>query len=160
MIYEHYLGGVLFHHGVKGQKWGVRRTPEELGHVTESAVEKSEEAVTIEDGFYQSTKGFTADQRKFSSYCLKPGTDHSDEFFGVGYKTTDSDRLFRDIESDFDLSKKRDSTLTDKGKEKYSIPMSLGVTAQRLFRTVWQKDSPDAESRFITAYIDRRLEED
>ena len=23
---------VLVHHGVKGQKWGVRRTPEQLGH--------------------------------------------------------------------------------------------------------------------------------
>lgn len=23
---------VLIHHGVKGQKWGVRRTPEQLGH--------------------------------------------------------------------------------------------------------------------------------
>ena len=41
MIYEHYLGGVLFHHGVKGMKWGVRRTPEQLGHVTKSAVEKT-----------------------------------------------------------------------------------------------------------------------
>lgn len=41
MIYEHYLGGVLCHHGVKGMKWGVRRTPEQLSHVTKSAVEKS-----------------------------------------------------------------------------------------------------------------------
>ena len=32
MIYESYLGGVLIHHGVKGMKWGVRRTPEQLGH--------------------------------------------------------------------------------------------------------------------------------
>ena len=22
----------IYHHGIKGQKWGVRRTPEELGH--------------------------------------------------------------------------------------------------------------------------------
>lgn len=76
MIYEHYLGGVLVHYGVKGMKWGVRRTP-------------------------------------------------------VG-----------------------------KTKEKFSIPMSLGVTANRLFRTVWQKDGPDEAARFVTAYIDRRLEED
>jgi hypothetical protein len=26
------LGDLLRHHGVKGQKWGVRRTPEQLGH--------------------------------------------------------------------------------------------------------------------------------
>lgn len=26
------MNGELRHHGVKGMKWGVRRTPEELGH--------------------------------------------------------------------------------------------------------------------------------
>lgn len=45
MIYESYLGGVLIHHGVKGMRWGVRRTPEQLGHVTNSAVANAEEAV-------------------------------------------------------------------------------------------------------------------
>ena len=160
MIYEHYLGGVLCHHGVKGQKWGVRRTPEQLGHTTKKAVANAEEAVTIVDGIYQSSKGFTADQRKFTSYCLKPGTEHADEFFGVGYKPTDAERLFRDIEKGFDLSKKQDTMPVGKTKEKFSIPMSLGVTAQKLFRTVWQKDGPDSASRFITAYVDRRLEED
>ena len=160
MIYEHYLGGVLVHYGVKGMKWGVRRTPEQLGHVTKSMVAKAEEAVKIVDGAYQSSKGFTVKQSKFSEWCLKPGTDHSDEFFGVGYKPTDSDRLFRDMEKCFDLSRKRDVMPVGKTKEKFSIPMSLGVTANRLFRTVWQKDGPDEAARFVTAYIDRRLEED
>lgn len=27
-------GGELYHHGIKGMKWGVRRTPEQLGHRT------------------------------------------------------------------------------------------------------------------------------
>lgn len=26
------LGDLLRHHGIKGQKWGIRRTPEQLGH--------------------------------------------------------------------------------------------------------------------------------
>lgn len=160
MIYEHYLGGVLCHHGVKGMKWGVRRSPEELGHITKSAVENPVDDVTIVDGVYHSSKGFTVNQRKFSEYCLKPGTDHADEFFGVGYKPNDSDKLFRDIENGYDLSKKQDIVSLPKEKEKFSIPMSLGVTDQRLFRTVWQKDGPEANTRFITAYVDRRLEED
>jgi hypothetical protein len=30
------INGELYHHGVKGQKWGVRRTPEQLGHKVSS----------------------------------------------------------------------------------------------------------------------------
>lgn len=160
MIYERYLGGVLCHHGVKGQKWGVRRTPEQLGYITGSAVAKIVKTDTIADGVYRSSKGFTADGRKFSAYCLKPGADHAKEFFDLGYKPGDADRLFHDLEAGYDLSKKRDIVPVSKTREKFSIPISLGVTSQRLFRTVWQKDDPDGESRFITAYIDRRLEED
>lgn len=33
---DEYLNDYLAHHGIKGQRWGVRRTPEELGHVTKS----------------------------------------------------------------------------------------------------------------------------
>ena len=29
----------LYHHGIKGQRWGVRRTAEELGHITKAAKE-------------------------------------------------------------------------------------------------------------------------
>ena len=25
----------LYHHGIKGQKWGIRRSPEQLGHIHE-----------------------------------------------------------------------------------------------------------------------------
>lgn len=37
----------LMHYGVKGMKWGVRRTPEELGHVLKSGVAKSSGSSTI-----------------------------------------------------------------------------------------------------------------
>ena len=32
--YNYYDGNELYHHGVKGMKWGVRRTPAQLGHDT------------------------------------------------------------------------------------------------------------------------------
>lgn len=31
----------LYHHGIKGQKWGVRRTPAQLGHTTGTKKKKS-----------------------------------------------------------------------------------------------------------------------
>ncbi len=51
-----YKDGELYHHGVKGMKWGVRRTPEQLGHKprgnrkkklkgSPSAIEKAKKAI-------------------------------------------------------------------------------------------------------------------
>lgn len=37
----------LIHYGVKGMKWGVRRTPEQLGHRPKAAVEKTGKAGII-----------------------------------------------------------------------------------------------------------------
>lgn len=35
-------GGILEHYGIKGMKWGIRRTPEQLGHKTEKLKKKKE----------------------------------------------------------------------------------------------------------------------
>lgn len=34
-------GDGIYHHGILGQKWGIRRTPEQLGHATKKKQEKS-----------------------------------------------------------------------------------------------------------------------
>lgn len=44
-MYE-YDEEVLCHHGVKGMKWGIRRTPEQLGHKTGSSKKKTASAKT------------------------------------------------------------------------------------------------------------------
>lgn len=157
MIYEQFLGGVLCHYGVKGMKWGVRRSPEQLGHAPTT---KNEEAVRLIDGTYHSAKGFTMAEKKLSGYCLKPGTKHANEFFSVGYKENHADLLFLHIEEGFDISKKRKSMVDKNGTEKFDIPMKLGVDVKRTFITAWRIDNPGDIPRFISAYRMDRLRED
>lgn len=47
MVYRCYnYSNVIVHHGIKGQKWGIRRTPEQLGHVVKSGAKRIKNAVT------------------------------------------------------------------------------------------------------------------
>lgn len=156
---DRYLGEI-YHHGIKGMKWGVRRSPEQLGHAPKGKVAKSENDVTIDGEFYRSGKGFSIHQDKLAKFCLLPGGKHSDQFFKLGYTADDSKRLFHDIEAGYDPSRKFARIDLEDGHVKTSIPIRLGVTAQQLFRTVWKDDGPDGEDRFLTAYIDRRLKEE
>lgn len=153
-----YLGEIL-HHGIKGMKWGVRRSPEQLGHVTGSkqGVEKADQSDTIAEERYRSSKGFVIDKSKITDYCLKLDAKHSQQFFNLGYKTTDSAQLFRDIEEGYDSAQRTLIETYESGVSKYSIAMDLGVTRKQTFRTVWMDDGPDGTDRLVTAYIDRRL---
>ena len=64
--------GSLCHHGIKGQKWGVRRSPEQLGHTRVKMVEKSSSNVIVKDGHYVSAeKGISVHEKKLNGYCLK-----------------------------------------------------------------------------------------
>lgn len=47
MVYRCYnYADPIMHYGVKGQKWGIRRTPEQLGHAVKSGAKKVKDAVT------------------------------------------------------------------------------------------------------------------
>lgn len=152
----------LYHHGIKGMKWGVRRSPEQLGHETgqKSDVVKIEKSGRISSEILRSAKGFVSTRNKLSGFCLKPGAKHSKEFFDIGYTESDAGLLFKHLEEGFDLSKRISVQRSESGSEKFCIPMKLGVTTRKMFATAWQKDSPNSDIRFISAYIDRRLKED
>lgn len=157
---DRYLGEI-YHYGVKGMKWGVRRSPEQLGHAPKGTVAKTTKDVTIDGDYYRSEKGFSVHQNKLNGFCLKPGAKHSEEFFKIGYTEGDAERLFCDLEKGYDSSKKTINDVLSNGKTKFSIPMKLGVTSTRLFRTVWMEgDGPNNTDRLVTVYVDRRLKED
>ena len=156
----------LWHHGIKGMHWGIRRTPEELGHApkqkAEKAVDKTDPETIMVQGkqAYASEKGFTVQLDKLNGYCLKPEAKHAEEFFRLGYTASDGLKLFRDIEAGFDPEKKIDEMDQGTGIVKFSIPMTLGVTDSMTFRTVWRTDGPDSMPRFVSTFVDRKLKEE
>ncbi len=160
MMDNRYLGAI-YHHGVIGQRWGVRRSPEQLGHISKSKpLAKFGESARIEDGCYRSDKGFRVSTAKLEKYCLQKGRKHAQEFFDVGYTQADSEKLFRDIEAGFDLSKKQGERLSPRHDIQFGIPMQLGVSEKQLFTTAWQIDKGSEEPKLISAYRDRRVKED
>lgn len=153
------LSGVsLWHHGIKGQKWGIRRTPEQLGH--HSSKSKPIERVTIVNNArtgetaeaYKSEKGFVIVPRKLSGYCLNPDGKHSMDFFNVGYTSEDAELLFRDIEEGFDLSKKTSVKMIEDNGTRFTILMDLGVTKRQEFLTSWQIGKDEEIPKLTSAY--------
>ena len=156
-----YLGEVLCHYGVIGMKWGVRRSPEQLGHGgKKSEVDSLNRNAKLLAECIHSEKGFYLHPDKINKFCLGEGSKHSKEFFDVGYTPGDFSRLLSDIEANFDLSRKIDERISvyDK-KEEFSIPMELGVSIKKMFRTTWKNDVPDGSPRFIGAHREDDLKE-
>lgn len=89
--------------------------------------------------------------KKITQFCLKPGGKHANEFFDVGYETTDFEQLKADILAQTN-NEKVDIHIDDNNVEKFSIFMMLGKTKKKRFRTVWQKDTPNSKPRLITAH--------
>lgn len=164
MYTERCIGSLhhLYHHDILGQKWGIRRSPEQLGHTSSKTVEKSSGNAIVKNEHYVSAeKGISVHEKKLKGYCLKPGAKHSKDFFDAGYTENDADRLFHDLAEHFDLSKAIDKQYDNiSNHTTVSIPMTLGTDKRRIFRTIWRDDGMDSTYRFITAYVDRKLKED
>lgn len=89
---------------------------------------------------------------KYTGYFLRPGADHAEEFFRVGYTQDDPMQLRYDMAQQFDMDKAVEETVNKKGEKKFSIFMDLGVTKKKRFRTVWQIDPDNGKPRIITAH--------
>lgn len=101
---------------------------------------------------------FTIHPDKINKFLLKPGAKHSKEFFDVGYKENDYEKLFDDIAKSYDIKKAVDFCPNDSdNKDTFSIFMDLGVTKQKSFRTVWEQSrEKGSKPRLITAHREDR----
>lgn len=89
---------------------------------------------------------------KIRNYLLKPGSKHYHEFIDVGYTPSKHVRLFKDIETEFDIDKASEYRQLPTGIQGFSVYMMLGVTKQRQFITCWKIVPYDNRPQFVTAY--------
>lgn len=61
----------LAHHGIKGVKWGVRRTPEQLGHRVVSSMQRRREAKAVEKKKRQTEKATKAFEENYARNWTK-----------------------------------------------------------------------------------------
>lgn len=149
---EAVMSSELWHHGVIGMKWGIRRSKEELAKARGETVETQTDSVILENGQYQSSKGFTCKEDKMSGWCLNPEKKHWPEFAEVGYRETDSELLMQHIHDGYDLFNAKESAPGKHCHRKFTISMDLGVTEKRNFVTAWAIENEGEQPKFVTAY--------
>lgn len=123
---------VLAHHGIKGQKWGVRNGPP-------YPLDKSSESGKIK----KETKGLIISSNKFTEYALNPekAPDKAHVFeAALGYNRTNCHKLIEDIESHADIHK-----MVEKGDRGY------GMRYEQIMRL---KGPNEKEANVLTAWIE------
>lgn len=86
----------LSHHGIKGMRWGVRRTAEELGHVTESA---GKIASTASERAKRRNRGVSPEVKKMSDEELRSRLNR------INMERQYSDLTRKDTSKGFDTAK-------------------------------------------------------
>ena len=125
---------VLAHHGIKGQKWGVRNGPP-------YPLDKSTKSDKIKED--EKSKSFNIPRNKFTEYALNPekAPDKARVFeSALGYNKDNCDQLIEDIEKHADIHK-----MVEKGDNGY------GMRYEQVIRL---KGPNEKEANVLTAWID------
>lgn len=135
----------LCHHGIKGQKWGIRRGPPyPINKYLPKGVVESK-------SFYMSRKGFLIEKKKIFNFLLSPGAKHYSNFLENGYTKKNFGKLIEIFNDTFNPLKliKRDNGL-------YTQDVLIN---NKHFNTVWDLYNVDGKKvyRFVTAYRNRRI---
>lgn len=95
--FEDGSSGYLAHHGVKGMKWGVRRTPEQLGHWEKASAK--DRVISPKHDLYRISNNRDEFSKKYSRgwtfvstnqadrYNYRGSLDHFKDFRNVSYMT-------------------------------------------------------------------------
>lgn len=125
---------VLAHHGIKGQKWGVRNGPP-------YPLEKSSGSDKIKEE--QKSRSFNIPRNKFTDYALNPekAPDKARVFeSALGYNKDNCDQLIEDIKKRADIHK-----MVEKGDNGYGM---------RYEQIIKLKGPNEKEANVLTAWID------
>lgn len=125
---------VLAHHGIKGQKWGVRNGPSYPLEKTAKNDKIKEEEIS---------KSFNIPRNKFTDYALNPekAPDKARAFeSALGYNKDNCDQLIKDIEKHADIHK-----MVEKGDNGYGM---------RYEQVIKLKGPNEKEANVLTAWID------
>lgn len=101
----------LYHYGVKGMKWGIRRTPEQLGHKTSSvrktvgsaakavgsAGKKVAGAVSSAHAAQKQKKAEEAEVKKQKELKKKPLSEWSDDELQTAIKRLQLEKQYKDL---------------------------------------------------------------
>ena len=125
---------VLAHHGIKGQKWGIRNGPP-------YPLEKTAKNDKIKEE--ETSKSFNIPRNKFTDYALNPekAPDKARAFeSALGYNKDNCDQLIKDIEKHADIHK-----MVEKGDNGYGM---------RYEQVIKLKGPNEKEANVLTAWID------
>lgn len=124
---------VLAHHGIKGQKWGIRNGPP-------YPLENSSESDKI---VKKNSKTYTVSRSKFVDYALNPekASDKAKVFeSALGYNKDNCDQLIKDIMKNVHIDK-----MVEKGDNGYGM---------RYEQVIKLKGLNEREANVLTAWID------
>lgn len=145
----------LYHHGIKGQKWGVRNGPPYP--IDEDGVDKSSGSGKLKTNSHVSIK---IPERKFTEYALDPERcpDKARAFKeALGYTKDNYKELIDDIERHLDENKLVEKTDDGFGMRYEQIMRLKGPNGKEAnIITAWIRDEDDV--RLTSAYVTEKRE--